>query len=261
MPYCPKCDMEFIDGITVCSDCGGELVESEEAAKALKAQEEKGHQEQMMAEMARMMEMAARNGAAEVAKQESEDAEWEGDEVSSDGEDAAKAQTPESPIAPARIYINKEQKYEDLKSSASAFLIVGIVLLAAAVACWTGIVSLPLNEVSKIVVQSVITIMGILSIFAAGSSSKSAKTLAPQIEVENRATRDLIQWFADTYTGGELDRAIEDADADADALSPEELSLKRFQLIQDYLITTHDLPDQAYVDALSEEIYGKLYES
>ena len=36
MPYCPKCDMEFIDGITVCSDCGGPLMESKEAADAMK---------------------------------------------------------------------------------------------------------------------------------------------------------------------------------------------------------------------------------
>lgn len=33
MPYCPKCDMEFIDGITTCTDCGGPLAESEEAYK------------------------------------------------------------------------------------------------------------------------------------------------------------------------------------------------------------------------------------
>ena len=32
MPYCPKCDMEFVEGIKVCSDCGGPLVESKEVA-------------------------------------------------------------------------------------------------------------------------------------------------------------------------------------------------------------------------------------
>ena len=40
MPYCPKCDMEFIDGITVCSDCHGPLVESREAAEAMKKKEQ-----------------------------------------------------------------------------------------------------------------------------------------------------------------------------------------------------------------------------
>ena len=39
MPYCPKCDMEFIEGITVCSDCGGPLYESEEAYKAIEKEE------------------------------------------------------------------------------------------------------------------------------------------------------------------------------------------------------------------------------
>lgn len=251
MPYCPKCDMEFIDGITTCSDCGGELVESKEAAMELKKQEEEARREQMMEEMARMAKMA----------QDSQDSSAEGGwtrdgEDYADADDEAKAEAPESPIAPARIYVNKEQKYEDLKSSASAFLIVGVILLAAAVVCWSGIISLPLNDVSKIIVQSVITIMGILSIFVAGSSSKSAKTLAPQIEDENKATQELIQWFQDSYTGEQIDNVIEGAED----LTPEELSLKRFQLIQDYLITSHDLPDQAYVDALSEEIYGKLYE-
>ena len=40
MPYCPRCDMEFVDGITVCTDCGGPLVESEEAARAMKIKEQ-----------------------------------------------------------------------------------------------------------------------------------------------------------------------------------------------------------------------------
>ena len=32
MPYCPRCDMEFVEGVTVCSDCGGPLLASEEEA-------------------------------------------------------------------------------------------------------------------------------------------------------------------------------------------------------------------------------------
>ena len=40
MGYCPKCDMEFVDGITICTDCGGPLVESEEEAIAMKRKEQ-----------------------------------------------------------------------------------------------------------------------------------------------------------------------------------------------------------------------------
>ena len=30
MPYCPKCDMEFMEGVTACTDCGGPLLDSRE---------------------------------------------------------------------------------------------------------------------------------------------------------------------------------------------------------------------------------------
>lgn len=53
MPYCPKCDMEFIDGITTCTDCGGRLVESEEAYKK---------------EMQKKMERAYQQRAAQAQK-------------------------------------------------------------------------------------------------------------------------------------------------------------------------------------------------
>lgn len=39
MPYCPKCDMEFVDGMTVCTDCGGPLVSSKEEAQAIARKE------------------------------------------------------------------------------------------------------------------------------------------------------------------------------------------------------------------------------
>ena len=39
-------------------------------------------------------------------------------------------------------------------------------------------------------------------------------------------------------------------------LSGEELSLKRFELIQDFLITGRDIPDQSYADSLCETLYA-----
>ena len=47
MPYCPKCDMEFVEGVTVCTDCGGPLVESREAAQAQKAAEKEKREQEM----------------------------------------------------------------------------------------------------------------------------------------------------------------------------------------------------------------------
>ena len=63
MPYCPKCDMEFVEGVTVCTDCGGPLVESREAAQAQKAAEkEKREQEKNRGKMKGFLGYAAGTG-------------------------------------------------------------------------------------------------------------------------------------------------------------------------------------------------------
>ena len=72
MPYCPKCDMEFIDGITKCTDCGGPLVESKEVAdqmkdQYMKMQEEhlkKQYQQMMLAQQQAQMQAQAQQQAA-----------------------------------------------------------------------------------------------------------------------------------------------------------------------------------------------------
>ena len=238
MPYCPKCDMEFIDGITVCTDCGGPLAESKEAAEAVRKKE------QEEARLKREQEMA-------LYKQQMEA------ESSDEAEGLAQEEKASGRPQPARVYVDKAEKYDDLKSSASAFLIVGGVLVVFSLLCWTGIVRLPMQGVSKLIFQGALLLMGCFSLGVFLNTSKSARRLAPEIDAEKHQTEELIQWFLDTYTGDSIDREI----SDFEELSEEEKSLKRFQIIQDYLITGKDLPDPSYVDALSEEIYAKLYES
>lgn len=245
MPYCPKCDMEFVDGITVCTDCGGPLLESEETAKKI-AEEEKARRKE---EELRLMEEEARRMDAYFSDMEADGAD------TSDSPDQQKQQPNQRHAAP-RVYVKKAQKYDDLKSSASAFLIVGIFLLAVSILLWTGILRLPMTGIMKLLFQGVLTLLGILSLWVSVSSSKSAQKLKPQIAAENKATGELTSWFLDTYDQEAIDRAIDDVQE----LAPEELSLKRFQIIQDFLITNHDLPDPAYVDALSEDIYSKLFD-
>lgn len=223
MPYCPKCDMEFVDGITTCTDCGGPLAESKEAAEALKKEE-----------LEKRKALKAISQASAESIQES----------------APK-------FEPAKVYVNKAEKYDDLKSSASAFLIVGGVLLAFSLLCWINIIHLPMAGTSKFIFQGALTLMGIFSLVIFLSTSKSAKLLAPEIEAEKHQTEDIIAWFMSTYSSQAIDATIQEFEE----LTEEEQSLKRFQIIQDYLITGKDLPDPSYVDALSEEIYSKLYES
>lgn len=215
MPYCPKCDMEFVDGITVCSDCGGPLVNSKEEALAIAREEAEALRIRKEAQLAAQLEEAA------------------------------------------RVYVKKSQRYEDLQSSSSAFLLLGSIMLASGILFWLGVIPMPIAGFSGIITKTLLVVMGAAALYVAFTSSRDAKRISSQIAQEEETTKQMITWFVSSYTGNQLDQQIL---SECGELSPEELSLKRFELIQDLLVTNQDLPDPSYVDLLSEEIYGKLFE-
>ncbi len=262
MPYCPKCDMEFVEGITVCSDCHGPLVESKEAADAMKRQAEEEALARQQTEY-EAMQAAYEEEMAALEYQES-DLENRHDMSPASAYGAVNDLSAAEPrsgrkSAPVRtrVYVKKSEQYSDLKSSADAFLLVGGLLTIAAILIWTNFISIPMAGLSGLIIKLVLTAMGVGSLAIAYKSFQSAKKVSSQVAEEEQVTRQLVDWFISSYTGDGLDQQIA---AESGELSPEELSLKRFGLIQDIIITTHDITDQSYVDLLCEEIYGKLFE-
>jgi hypothetical protein len=153
--------------------------------------------------------------------------------------------------------MNIHQKYEDHKSSASAFFVVGGLITLYALLCWTGIFSMPGTDASKYFSQTVITVMGIGSLIIAVMTQRTAKAISGELEEKEKQTDTITQWFLSSYTKEALDNQL---DLEYQNYSEEERSLKRFDLIQDILITNHDLPEQSYVDELCEMLYEKLFE-
>ena len=109
----------------------------------------------------------------------------------------------------------------------------------------------------KYIFEGALVILAVASLVVAVSSRKRAAELKVEADDEKRETQEIIDWFLKNYSAKELDEQLLMEDPD---LSGEELSLKRFELIQDFLITGRDIPDQSYADSLCEMLYAKLYD-
>ncbi|MDO4327382.1 MAG: hypothetical protein Q4E24_15385 [bacterium] len=290
MPYCPKCDMEFVEGVTICSDCKGPLVASKEFAMQMKEELKRQERETLIQtyrqnhpelpadfiipediplqeerDIARLValltpEYQKMHGIAPTSSASEE-------EYEEDPADSLKAELEQSGsiaqmTSPTRAphstpYVKQADKYEDLKSSAAAFWGVGGILLVFSILAWLQIIPIPVAGTARYLFLGVLTAMGVFSIIIALSTQKSARQAQASIASEEKNTKEIIDWFLQTFSAEEIEKRITLEYGD---LSPEERSLKRFELIQDYLITGKDIPDESYVDELSEEIYSRLFE-
>ena len=237
MKYCPDCDMEFIDSVQTCTDCGKILVDKDkyfEGKAAREAEEEKAEEERRreMLESMTEEEKEAMKEAMEEAEQQTRGRH-------------------RGAIPEPTVYVTRAERYEDLKSSASAFWIVGAALIILAVASWAGI--LPVNIILKLM----FTVLAAVSLFIAWKTGEDAKTVKGQIKEETEVTEQLIKWFLENYTPEQIDEIVTRENGE---LQDEILALKRIALIQDIYVTQYDLADQGYVDALAEEVYSQLFE-
>ncbi len=224
MKYCPDCDMEFIDSVQTCTDCGKVLVDKDKYLEGKAAREQQAQQE-LLEKRQQMMEQM---------------------------EKLAEEEKDERPARPEpTVYVTRAERYEDLKSSASAFWIVGGALTILAIAGWAGMV--PVN----IMMKFMFTVLAAGSLFIAWKTTNDAKTVKGQIKEESEVTAQLIDWFLNSYSAENIDETVRRENGD---LQNEVLVLKRFNFIQDTFITHYDLADQGYVDALAEDVYSRLYE-
>ena len=236
--YCPKCDMDFVDGVTLCTDCGSPLVdkltwmaqqEEEKAAQAEKEAEEKQQLEEKAREIKERIEnLTEEDKAAIIERQE----------------------TLREMMTEPSVYVNKKDKYTDNKSSATALLIVGVILAAASVLMWAGV--LPnLGLIMKIALSA----FAVICLAGAVISNRKAKEFKDTIAEEENDEKTLIENFLKEHTKEEIDDAVS-----TDNLAQEEIVIEKMNYIQDKLMTENDIVDKAYAAMIAEEIYNRLYE-
>ena len=237
MPYCPKCDMEFVEGITVCTDCGGPLVDKDVwfAEKETREAAERAEREERMRKLQEQLE-----GEGEAQEKAPELVS-----LSRKG-----ARTMNTLFVPAREHA------EDLRSSRTAFLAVGGGACIAAALLWAGVVNLPMAGASKVIFQTAITALGLGFLFIGWKTQGSIAEALKKADAEEKRSADVLDWFRKNWTAESIDEKLL---AEDPTLEGADLDFKRSAYISDLLITGQDLPDQSYADYLADKIYQELY--
>ncbi len=286
MPWCPKCKLEYREGIESCADCGTPLVNEigEDAASFLIMTT---HDEALAQKFLNFLEYSGITSGEKlqleetdeytisVAEKDSKQAQKlfqgfyitevteatvinnsspEDDGVSEENPDAEATQEKEeiSPEASLRtrtnVYIKREDKYKDLSSTANIFYLFGVGGLIYLALNLAGI----LTFVSGIFSYSIYAILFIGCLIVGFTTKKSAKIAKEQIADENSLTETINQWMTDHITEDYL------TDLEDDSLSEEINFLNKINHTKKLLTTEFPDLDDSYADQLIEDYLDNM---
>lgn len=153
-----------------------------------------------------------------------------------------------------KVYVSKESKKEETKSTAYSFLLVSVIGFIALILFATGALPVHVADYMKIMLCIVMGAM-LLIFFAIGIVSlRQLKTLGTQAEKENDLSSEIISWFTSTYSAEDIDKSMEEEVFDQD------LYFKRYEIMTRFLSKQYPDLEETFLDHLVEELYGNLFE-
>ncbi|MDE7284330.1 MAG: hypothetical protein K2N85_12230, partial [Lachnospiraceae bacterium] len=203
MAWCPKCKNEYVEGITVCADCGTELVDSLEEYN-----EEEAHREDIPLFLKKYTKeiVAAEKIIADEDLTDDEKSTIEGFLVDKNPEDAETEKAIWS-----RAYQNSAQKAEDNKSSAYTLLFLGVIGLIACILILSGVIPMYRNaSTTRYLVCGVMSALFILFIVFGFVSMKSFKVLSLKAKSEDSLLEEITKWCEENLTVEKIDEGLFD---------------------------------------------------
>ncbi len=174
MPYCPKCRIEFLEGIETCSECGSSLV----------------------AELPEGEEVLVPDWDAMDEKERSLNAHNEAAQLRN---------------AASTVYVKKSDKFEDLHSTAVCFTVLGIAGLVFCVLNLAGIVKIyrnPVQLTAMVIIFGIFLAIGISSYFRSKKVKEQIseeESLTGEINawMEETLTKELLDKISDPSLSAE----------------------------------------------------------
>lgn len=213
--WCPKCKAEYREGISVCAECGVPLVNT------LPVEVDSS---------------PAENKAKILSQVDSR----ENLHALSDGNKA---------------YVEMSTKYEDMKSTAYSFILVGAAGIVLMLLIFAGIVPLQFAAYMKGIMGIVMGGLFLIFLIIGIRSYMQLGSLKSKVQKEQADTDAAKNWFFDSFRAKSVDEAMQ--------ISPEdELQQKYFQRSRFMKQQLHEqFPDyeEAFLDYLTELFYEELF--
>ena len=284
MPWCPKCKNEYREGVTVCADCGCELVEEEQFAHLSSVTF--GDREQLE-ELKKYLEFNKIQGVAiqfdeedkvyellvreedrqkavsmtRVFLKESQNREAQGEQPETDADGEAEISEAEENETEKQeessfdgLYLNSSTRAEENRSSAWTLFLVGAVGMVFVILGIAGV--LPIHVGNTYMFYGVMSAVFILFLVMGVVSMKNAKIFARKAESENTLKDTMIQWYRGNLTADSVDAEIEDVQNTTDEL----LYFKRVQKLKEKFNNQFMNLDQAFLEHfIDEEVYEHVF--
>ncbi|MBR4980994.1 MAG: hypothetical protein IKY94_00345 [Lachnospiraceae bacterium] len=226
MPWCPKCETEYREGISVCADCGSALVEG------LSEQKETSTPETPEEMIQNMNEENARIFLEETRKEAME----------------RRRRLAEGP----GVYVESSKKAQDFKSGALSLLFVGGIGLIFIVLILIGVIPLHMNLFSKYLILGVMGTLFILFIVMGFLSIKSYKMFEIKATEEDNLTKNLQAWCKDNLTKDLIDADLEEAEEEL-------LYFGRTEKMKVLISNKFMNLDAAFLDSFIDDIYPEIF--
>lgn len=152
-------------------------------------------------------------------------------------------------------FVRLSDKYQDIVSSASTMLLVGIIGILFMFLVLTDIIPLPLNSSTAWLFDSVMGGIFIIFIISGIVSFMHAKQVKIDANEEDKLIDELLSWADVNITKDMLDEGL-------DLTQPEELLyFSRADKIKDKLMHQFENADEALIYEYTEQIYQNIYET